>query len=149
MHKKTRVSKNNCYVFIVFLFVVGSCTNTKNIDSIEGVWKQTNYYHVADKDTVVINNNKIQHKVYLDGYVMWTSEPTEDLTEWHGFGTYSYENNILKENLVSMSHSLRGYTSSYSIDVKKSDHQLVQIIKYKQNDTIFQNIEVYKKIVSN
>ena len=43
------------------------------------------------------------HKIYFDGYVMWTSDPAADSSEWHAYGTYQLNNNTLVEKLSSMS----------------------------------------------
>ncbi|WP_281990087.1 hypothetical protein [Aquimarina aggregata] len=141
-------------LFFWFTFMHCSCKQKsehtsihKTIDPLEGVWKQTNFYRLSNSDTIISDSTKVQHKIYLDGYVMWTSNATIDSLEWHGYGTYTYKSDTLTETLTSMSIPLRAYTNIYpiKIDLSKED-VLKQIIQYKNNDTIYQNIELYRRL---
>lgn len=144
--------------FFKVLFLVGglvfvSCS-TKNkkssavidTDKLEGVWEQTNYFRLSGTDTILKDDTKVQHKIYLDGYFMWNSEAREDMKEWHGYGSYTLKNDTLIETLTSMSIPLRDYTYVFPIVVEIKDGSLKQTIHYKENDINFQNIEIYKKV---
>lgn len=138
-------------LLLVLLFV--SCNNkkentaiTEQKSNLEGVWEQTNFFRLADNDTILKDNSKIQHKIYLDGYLIWNSNAGTDSLEWHGYGTYTFKNDTLVETLTSMSIPLRGYHSIYPIIIETKDDVLKQIIHYKENDVNYQNIELYKKL---
>ena len=57
---------------------------------MEGVWELTYFYLTANSDTLILNTNKTQHKIYLDGFVIWNVSPSNKTNEWHRFGTYNY-----------------------------------------------------------
>ncbi|MCK4699157.1 MAG: hypothetical protein KAT38_02435, partial [Bacteroidales bacterium] len=116
------------------------------IDPMEGVWEQTNYYFLANGDTIFTSDTRVQHKIYLDGYVMWTADPAPDSSEWHGYGTYTYKYDTLTETLISMSIPVRSDNNIYSIPVDLGKNSFKQVIEWENNDTIYQNIEVYKKL---
>ncbi len=146
------------YLFLVFsVFLICIACNQKTdttasnetielIDPMEGVWEQTNFYRLANGDTIFTSDNSVQHKIYLDGYVMWTSDPAPDSSEWHGYGTYTYKNDTLTETLISMSIPMRSDNNTFSIMVDLGENSFKQIIEFENNDTIYQNIEVYKKL---
>ena len=77
---------------------------------------------------------------------MWTSDPAPDSSEWHGYGTYTYKNDTLTETLISMSIPMRSDNNTYSIMVDLGENSFKQVIEFENNDTIYQNIEVYKKL---
>ena len=68
-------------VFSVFLICIAcnqkTDTTTSN-DPMEGVWEQTYFYQLMHGDTLVTLDNLVQHKIFLDGYVMWTRNPAID-----------------------------------------------------------------------
>lgn len=129
-----------CFVLLSFMTV--SCTSNK----IDGVWKQTAYYKLANNDTIQKNFSKIQHKIYLDGYVMWNSDAGSDNIDWHGYGKYSIKKDTIIESLISMSVSLKGYTTVFPITYKINNNTLKQIIHYTDKNINYQNIEIYQKI---
>ena len=142
-------------VFSIFLFCIAcnqkTDTTTSNetielIDPMKGVWEQTNFYQLMHGDTLVSIDNLVQHKVFLDGYVMWTRNPAIDSSEWHGYGTYTYKNDTLTETLTSMSLTMRSDNNIYSILVDLGENSFKQLSEIEYNDTIYQNIEVYKKL---
>jgi hypothetical protein len=97
-------------------------------------------------DTLVTIDTLVQHKIFLDGYVMWTRNPAIDSSEWHGYGTYTYKNDTLTETLSSMSLTMRSDDNIYSILVELGENSFKQLSEIEYNDTIYQNIEVYKKL---
>lgn len=107
---------SKCLILPIFLFTLCIACNQNSdkgvlteenpdMNPIEGVWKLSNQYWVKDGDTLYLGPEEIpiKQKIYLDGYVIWTSEVPHDTSEWHGFGTYSLSSNILNEKLISMS----------------------------------------------
>ena len=87
--------------------------------SIEGVWELTNYYWVNYEwgDTLLPDPDEIgvQHKIYLDGYVMWTADPKSDSSEWHGYGTYRINNDTLIETVVKTDTTVYDTTVIYTV----------------------------------
>lgn len=117
---KTKRFKGYCQpgrlIFLSLLFLLFIACNQKSnegihneespeVDPMEGVWKLKDQYWVKDGDTLLLGPDEIpvKHKIYLDGYVIWTTEASYDSLEWHGFGTYTLTNKTLIEKLVSMS----------------------------------------------
>ena len=140
------------YLFLVFsiFFICIACNQktetTASDDPMEGIWEQTYFYQLMHGDTLVTLDNLVQHKIFLDGYVMWTRNPAIDSSEWHGFGTYTYKNDTLTETLTSMSITMRSDDNIYSILVDLGENSYKQLSEIEYNDTIYQNIEVYKKL---
>jgi hypothetical protein len=50
---------------------------------MDGVWKLSAFYRLAGKDTLIRDTTKIQHKIYLNGHVIWNVNPGADGLEWH------------------------------------------------------------------
>ncbi len=91
-------------VFSVFLLCSACNQTTESVDPVEGVWERSVRYWVLDDDTIYADPTPgSQHKIYYDGYVMWTADPAPDSSEWYGYGTYQLNNNILVEKLSTMS----------------------------------------------
>lgn len=119
-------------------------------DTIEGVWQLSSRYWVLDDDTLYADpTSSLQHKIYYDGYVMWTSDPAPDSTEWHGFGTYQLSNDTLIEKLLSMSLPMK-------LAMGAADEAILKIVCdsdfYKQEmeqvfrDTIYRAVEEFKRL---
>jgi hypothetical protein len=73
-----RIFRKLFFVFSVFVIFIGCNVTTKPKDPIEGVWELTHKYVLANGDTVFSSDNYIEHKIYLDGHVMWTTDPASD-----------------------------------------------------------------------
>lgn len=143
--------KNTIFPNLLFLAVIiTSCNsainNKKNLDPMKGVWELNQFYHLMNKDTLVSDTTKVQHKIYLNGYVIWNTNPASDSSEWHGYGTYTYKNDTIIEILTSMSKSMKSDINKYIIPIERGHKTYKQVNTYKNNDTIYQNIEVYKKL---
>jgi len=134
-----------------------ACNQNKNprssneiVDPFEGVWELTHNYVLANGDTVYIGDTGgTQHKVYLDGYFMWTTDPASDSTEWHGFGTYQLRNDTIIEKLLSMSIPMKAAMGSEEeaiLTIEYDENTFRQVIESMVNDTVYQQIEVYKKL---
>ncbi len=149
MKKKTTI-KNQTLVILLLIGICISCKTTstisKNMDPIQGVWKLNAFYTLANGDTIVTKTDKVQHKIYLNGHVIWNTDPASDATEWHGYGTYTFENNTITEVLSSMSKTMKSDINTYIIPIELSNKTYKQVNTYTRNDTIFKNIEVYKKL---
>ncbi|MCP4311649.1 MAG: hypothetical protein GY790_10335 [Bacteroidetes bacterium] len=122
-----------------------------DVDPIEGVWELANHYWVKDGDTLLPEPDEIgvQHKIFLDGYVMWTTDPLSDSSEWHGYGTYRLNNDVLIEKFLSMSLPMKAEMGSESEVIRKIEYDENS---YKQEtesvlrNTVYQSIEEWKRL---
>ena len=123
--------------------------DVRDVDPVEGVWELSNRYWVQYGDTIYADVVGVQHKIYFDGYVMWTADPGTDSSEWHGYGTYRLSNDTLIEKLSSMSLTME--------EMMGSEDEALLIIEYDKNyykqemeqvfrDTIYQYVEECKKL---
>ena len=121
----------------------------RDADPIEGVWELTGHYWVLDDDTIYADEIGVQHKIYSDGFVMWTSDPAPDSSEWHGYGTYRLSNDTLIEKLSSMSLPMKVAMGSEDEVMLKVEYDLnfyKQAMEQVFRDTIYQAIEEWKKL---
>lgn len=155
MKKKTSSKKNifkNLFLLLLISIIIISCDSkinskkVKNSDPMEGVWELNHFYHLANGDTLLTDTTKVQHKIYLDGYVIWNTDPASDSSEWHGYGTYTYKNDTIIETLISMSKSMKSDINKYIIPIERGNKSYKQVNTYRRNDTIYHNIETYKKL---
>lgn len=122
-----------------------------SVDPIEGVWKLTNQFWVKDGDTLLLGPEEIpiKRKIYLDGYVIWTSEISYDSSEWHAFGTYSFSSHTLKEKFASMSLALKeemGSEDEMIYQIELDDTYCKQSTNSVLRGTIYLSVEEWKKI---
>jgi hypothetical protein len=127
--------------------------NVPDSSTIEGVWELTNHYWVKDGDTLYSEPDLVgvQHKMYLDGYVMWIADPLPDSTEKHGYGTYQLNMDTLIEKFSSMSLPTKAEMGSeqeviYTIEYDKNF--LKQATNRVHRKTIYQSIEEWKRLQS-
>lgn len=149
IYPNIRILRYLFLVFSAFLIFIACNETTKPKDPIEGVWEQTHNYVLANGDTVFSSDNNVQRKIYLDGYVMWTTDPAPDSSEWHGFGTYIIKNDTVIEKLVSMSIPMKAQVGSedgFILKIDYNENNFKQEIRSKINDTIYQQIEVYNRL---
>ncbi|WP_276166668.1 hypothetical protein [Zobellia alginiliquefaciens] len=138
--------------FSLLLLVLSSCGSTsstaeaKNATPIDGVWELSHFYNLGNGDTLITDTSKVQHKIYMDGHVIWNTNPAPDGSEWHGYGRYTFKNDTITETLTSMSKSMQSDVNTYIIPIERSTNSYKQVNTYSRNDTVFQNIEVYKKL---
>jgi hypothetical protein len=111
-----------------------------DVDPIEGVWKLSNQYWVKDGDTLYLDPEEIpeKQKIYLEGFVIWTSEVPSDSSDWHGFGAYSLSGNTLKENMSSEDEII------YQIEL--DDTYYKQSTNSFHRGTIYLLVEEWKKL---
>ena len=145
------------YLFLVFsLFLICIACNQKNHttasnetieldDPMEGVWKLISYCRLANEDTTFKSENSNEHKIYLDGFVMWNHDPDPDSSEWHGFGTYTYNNGMVTETLTSMSITMRSYIPS-PMRIDLGENSFKQVDLSENNGIIYQQIWRFKKL---
>ncbi|MEN8879998.1 MAG: hypothetical protein ABF311_07490, partial [Polaribacter sp.] len=68
------------FLFVSLIIVLLASCNTQvnsknqNQDPLQGVWKLDAFYTLANSDTIVKNYNKVQHKMYLNGHVLWNTD---------------------------------------------------------------------------
>lgn len=143
-----RVFKKLSYLILISLISMScnSRTNEKKIETMEGVWELSEFYHLANGDTLLIDTTKVQHKIYLDGHVIWNTDPAQDASEWHGYGTYTFQNDTIIEKLISMSKSMKSDINTYIIPIERINNSYKQVNTYTNNDTVYHNIEIFKKI---
>lgn len=139
---------------VLFAFCV-ACTQQSNKDAasqadpVEGVWELTNHYWVLDDDTIYADLVGVQHKIYYDGYFMWTADPAPDSSEWHGFGTYQLSNDTLIEKLTSMSLPMklrRGSDDEVPLKIEYGPEFYKQETPVMFRDTTYLGVEVWKRI---
>jgi len=147
-------------LFIIFLLSI-ACNqksdesinneNDLDVDPIEGVWELTNQFWVKDGDTLLLGPDEIpvKHKIYRDGYVIWTAEPSFDSIEWHGYGTYRLSNDKLIENLESMSLPMKSELGSKDAVIYQFEF-INDLCKQATNrlhrGTIYLSVEEWKKL---
>jgi hypothetical protein len=126
-----------------------STEDVRSVDPIEGVWELTGRYWVLDDDTIYADEIGVQHKIYFDGYVMWTSDPGPDSSEWHGYGTYRLSNDTLVEKLSSMSLPLKiamGSEDEVLLKIEYDFNFYKQAMEQEFRDTIYKYNEEWKKL---
>ena len=119
-------------------------------DPIEGVWELSSRYWYLDDDTLYAEPpNGSTHKIYFDGYVMWTSDPDPDSSEWHGYGTYRLSNDVVIETLSSMSLPVKEeFNGEVEFELKTEYGQnfMKQEMPVPLRETIYQYVEEWKKL---
>ena len=136
------------FLLTITLFAL-SIACTQQADPLEGVWELTSLYWVQDDDTIYADEVGVQHKIYLDGFVMWTADPLTDSSEWHGYGTYRLSNDTLIEKLLSMSLPMKLAMGSEDEVMLKIEYDLnfyKQEMEQMFRDTIYLAIEEWKKL---
>ncbi|WP_075602919.1 hypothetical protein [Saccharicrinis aurantiacus] len=137
---------NQGFIIIMVAYLLICCENKPTAKSIEGVWELTNFYRIKEADTILNISDKVQHKIYLDGHVIWNVSSGPDSTEWHGYGTYTFENDTLTEILTSTSIPMRSDNNMYLLRVELNGNNFKQIVEFEYYDTLYQHIELYKKL---
>jgi hypothetical protein len=129
----------------------GSMANNPDSETLEGVWELSYHFFVKDGDTLYAEPSEmgLKHKIYLDGYVMWSADPSFDSTAWYGYGTYILNGNTLVEKLISMSPPLKAEMGSENEIVSQV---VFEEGRFKQESnsilrgTIYISVEVWKKL---
>lgn len=119
--------------------------------TMEGVWELSSHYFVKDGDTLYAEPSEmgLKHKIYLDGYVMWSADPSVDSTAWYGYGTYILNGNTLVEKLMSMSPPLKtemGSEDEIVSQVAFEEGSFKQESNSIRRGTIYLSVETWKKL---
>jgi hypothetical protein len=128
-----------------------SDNDTQDDDPIRGVWELFNHYWVKDGDTLLLAPDEIEikHKIYLDGYVIWSEDPMSDSLEWHGYGTYRFQNGTLIENVISTSLPMRsemGTKNEIIYQIEIDEGFLKQTTERLHRGMMYQSVEEWKKL---
>ena len=123
--------------------------STTTADSIQGVWQNTKSYELRNNDTLY-DEGRNEHKIYYKGYVMWTAEP-KDSNEEHGFGTYTFKNDTLKETLsiysIPMKIAIKEMgTNEFVLKIDLKENSFMQAYSYVSNATTHYRQEHYKRL---
>jgi hypothetical protein len=73
-----------------------------NNNGLKGTWELIGFYNYKDNkvvDSFKTSDNSRQLKMYTDTKVMWSKHKPADSSEWFGYGTYSYKEDMLTEIL--------------------------------------------------
>lgn len=100
-------------------------------------------------DTVWEAPEQDAHKLYLDGYVMWNSEPDPDSGEWYGFGTYELRGDTIIERLSTMSYSMQemmDFGEDAVLVVEFDEHNFMQHGEWTWRDTVYRGYELYIRL---
>ncbi|WP_405562151.1 hypothetical protein [Polaribacter sp. Asnod6-C07] len=144
---KTKIKIFKAIILSVFLGLLVSCNNKNNVQApLKGVWKLDAFYTLANSDTIVKEYNKVQHKIYLNGHVLWNTDTDKNGVDWSGYGTYTFKNDTITEKLTSTSKSMKSDVNTYVIPIEFNTNTYKQVNTYYRNDTIFKNIEIFTKI---
>ncbi len=74
----------------------------ENTNGLKGTWELKGFYNYKDNvvvDSFNTSSNSRQLKMYTDTKVMWSKHKPADSSEWFGYGTYSYKDDMLTEVL--------------------------------------------------
>lgn len=74
----------------------------QNAKSLQGAWELVSFYNYVDNkvaDSFKTREGYRQVKIYTQTKVMWSKHVPSDSTEWFGYGSYSVNDNRLKEVL--------------------------------------------------
>ena len=133
----------------LFAFCI-ACNQPTDAGPIEGVWELSSLYWYLDDDTLYAEPpNGSTHKIYFDGYVMWTSDPGPESSEWYGYGTYRLSNDVVIESLSSMSLAVKEeFNGEVEFELKTEYGQdfLKQEMPVPYRETIYQYVEEWKKL---
>jgi hypothetical protein len=147
-------------LFIIFPFILACSQKTdvdlsdkdaQDDDPIRGVWELHNHYWVKDGDTLFLAPDEIEvkHKIYLDGYVIWSEDPITDSLEWHGYGTYRLDNETLIEKVISTSFPMQaemGTSDEIIYQIEIGEGLLKQTTERLHRGMMYQSIEEWKKL---
>ena len=115
-------------------------------DPMEGVWELISYCRLANEDTTFKSENSTEHKIYLDGYVMWNHEPDPDSSEWHGFGTYTFKDGMVTETLITMSIPMRRFYAPNPMKIVLGENSFEQVQTSSSNGITYKQVWLFKKL---
>jgi len=153
-------TKQPLLILILIPFIMGcnqqaevgvSGSDTDDAEPLRGVWELTDHYWVKDGDTLLVapDELEVKHKIYLDGYVIWSEDPITDSLEWHGYGTYRLQDHTLTEKVISTSFPMQAEMGAsdeiiYQIDFRNG--VIKQSTERMHRGTIYLSVEEWKKL---
>ncbi|MGJ8592612.1 MAG: hypothetical protein ACSHXF_08695 [Aquaticitalea sp.] len=130
------------------MILLVACKNDKNYDAypvtdpnepspitLEGAWELDGFYNYVNNKVVDSFNTREgyrQVKIYTPTKVMWSKHVPTDSTEWFGYGSYSIEENNLKETLDYGSEMMSKIIEErkefiYELDLKNNRFSQIEI----------------------
>jgi hypothetical protein len=151
------------FLILTAIFLFTSCKNDKNeeaypviqtnettIQSLEGAWELVSFYNYIDNkvtDSFSTREGYRQVKIYTPTKVMWSKHVPSDSTEWFGYGSYSIEDNKLREVLdygSEMMSKIIQERKEFMYELDLGDNTFSQIEIDEEGNRIYS--ENYKRI---
>ncbi|MEO9475645.1 MAG: hypothetical protein ABJG41_08920 [Cyclobacteriaceae bacterium] len=116
--------------------------------SIEGIWELVDFDFYED-DVIVssapLAEGYVQHKIFIDGHVMWSRQVPNGESEWYGFGSYEIKGDTLIERLEYGSHALKKTFKTdehrFLIDLDEKSYRQINFKGYRN----FKSSENYRR----
>lgn len=115
-------------------------------DPMEGVWELISYCRLTNEDTTFKSETSSEHKIYLDGYFMWNHNPDPDGSEWHGFGTYTFQDGMVTETLKTMSLPMRSHSTPAPVKIVLGEDSYEQVQVSDMNGNTYKQVWRYKRL---
>ncbi|MEP4533938.1 MAG: hypothetical protein ABJ004_12695 [Cyclobacteriaceae bacterium] len=117
--------------------------------SIEGIWELVDFDFYENEvivSSAPLAEGYVQHKIFMDGHVMWSRQvPTEE-KEWYGFGSYEIKGDTLIERLEYGSHALKSTFKTdehrFLIDLDEKSYRQINFKDYLN----FKSSENYRRV---
>lgn len=111
--------------------------------NLDGVWGLASFYNYKDNivvDTVMVNLENPQIKIFLDNKVMWSRKEPKGTQEYFGYGSYKVTDSTLVETLEFGSKEMLRVIDSnkvFSFELIKGIDTFSQIDIGPEGDRIF------------
>lgn len=111
--------------------------------NLDGVWELASFYNYKDNivvDTVMVNLENPQIKIFLDNKVMWSRKEPKGKEEYFGYGSYKVTDSTLVETLEFGSKEMLRVIDSnkvFSFELIKGIDTFSQIDIGPEGDRIF------------
>lgn len=107
---------------------------TAGSDALTGMWsmKQVVVTDNFTSDTIWVDNDRVQRKLFIDGNIMWANESPADSVQWFGYGTYTINGDRFTETMLSGSMSFRSSMAAdgnniFEMSYEVSDEMFTQV----------------------
>lgn len=141
--------------FLMLLLVAATSMTSSKLQtatnsSLEGTWELMNRYNYDDTgvtDTLQNINGYRQIKIYSKGKVMWTRHSPDDPAEWFGYGSYTANGDVLREQLEYGSLTMMGIRDTiktFEFELILDEDTYSQITKDENGNRSFS--ENYRRI---
>ncbi|MEP5255154.1 MULTISPECIES: hypothetical protein [Winogradskyella] len=117
---------------------------------LNGTWELVGFYNYKDNrvvDSFKTNSESRQLKMYTDTKVMWCKYKPADSSEWFGYGTYKYEDNMLTEVLdfgSEVMDEVIAERKQFEFEIKTGPDQFQQIELDEDGNRIYS--ENYQRV---